>query len=60
MIHEITKFRLKRIELMNDIIWIIFIQIKQTEIALEMLKTEGVELKPQPQDPVRVQYKKGQ
>lgn len=45
---------------MNDIIWIIFIQIKQTEIALEMLKTEGVELKPQPQDPVRVQYKKGQ
>ncbi len=32
---------------------------KAIEIALEMLKTEGVELKPQPPDPVRVQYKKG-
>jgi len=60
MIHEITKFRLISDELMNDIIWIIFIHIKQTEIAMEMLKTEGVELKPQPPYPVRVLYKNGQ
>ncbi len=33
---------------------------KAIEIAMEMLKTEGVELKPQPADPVRVLYKKGQ
>jgi len=33
---------------------------KAIEIAMEMLKTEGVELKPQPPDPVRVLYKKGQ
>jgi tricorn protease len=32
---------------------------KAIEIALEMLKTEGVELKPQPPDPVRVLYKNG-
>lgn len=32
---------------------------KAIEIALEMLETEGVELKPQPADPVRVLYKSG-
>jgi tricorn protease len=31
---------------------------KAVEIALEMLETEGVELKSQPPDPVRVRYKK--
>jgi len=49
------------------IICIIFILItinfdhheKAIEIALEMLKTDGVELKPQPADPVRVLYKNG-
>ncbi len=32
---------------------------KAIEIAMEMLKTDGVELKPQPADPVRVLYKRG-
>jgi tricorn protease len=32
---------------------------KGVEIALEMLKTDGVELKLQPRDPVRVLYKSG-
>jgi len=32
---------------------------KTIEIALEMLKTEGVELKLQPADPVRALYKNG-
>ncbi|MCK5462047.1 MAG: hypothetical protein KAI95_03490 [Bacteroidales bacterium] len=49
------------------IICIIFILIiiiydhneKAIEIALEMLETDGVELKPQPADPVRVLYKNG-
>jgi hypothetical protein len=31
---------------------------KAVEIVMEMLKTIGVQLKPQPPDPVRVLYKK--